>query len=241
MLINCYEVLCLPPDTTDQKRIRTRYLRLAKKFHPDKNPANDEKSKREIQEKFVSIQLAYEILSDPESKRLYDMTSNSHETYTKANFAKFSEAYKKAVDEVHVEAETLRKEAVSRREKWEQDLRDDVQKYEKQKKEFVVWRKGVIEYLEMLMEKLDKMENCQAKADILLSVQTKMKEMKRHVDAVVQKTLTTTSSGLSQSRVQNRIHVSDYEKSKYQEDLERYKAMKLKHEQLMKRDNLHRK
>ena len=83
MLINCYEVLCLPPDTTDQKRIRTRYLRLAKKFHPDKNPANDEKSKREIQEKFVSIQLAYEILSDPESKRLYDMTSNSHETYTK--------------------------------------------------------------------------------------------------------------------------------------------------------------
>ena len=135
----------------------------------------------------------------------------------------------------------MRKEAVSRREKWEQDLRDDVQKYEKQKKEFVVWRKGVIEYLEMLMEKLDKMENCQAKADILLSVQTKMKEMQRHVDAVVQKTLTTTSSPLSQSRVHKRIHVSDYEKSKYQEDLERYKAMKLKHEQLMKGNNLYRK
>ena len=60
------------------------------------------------------------------------MTSNSQETYTKANFTKFSEAYKKAVNEVHVEAEALRKEAVTRREKWEQDLRDDVEKYEKQ-------------------------------------------------------------------------------------------------------------
>ena len=117
MLINCYEVLCLPPETTDQKRIRTRYLRLAKKFHPIKIQLTMRKAKREIQEKFVSIQLAYEILSDPESKRLYDMTSNSQETYTKANFTKFSEAYKKAVNEVHVEAEALRKEAVTRREK----------------------------------------------------------------------------------------------------------------------------
>ena len=240
MLINCYEVLCLPPETTDQKRIRTRYLRLAKKFHPDKNPANDEQSKREIQEKFVSIQLAYEILSDPESKRLYDMTSNSQETYTKANFTKFSEAYKKAVNEVHVEAEALRKEAVTRREKWEQDLRDDVKKYEKQKEEFVIWRKGVVEYLEMLMKKLDQMENCQAKADILLSVQTKMKEMKLHVDAVVQKTLSTTSSRLGHTKTETKNRVSEYEKLKYQEDLQRYKTMKLKHEQLMKRSNLHR-
>ena len=93
----------------------------------------------------------------------------------------------------------------------------------------------------MLMKKLDQMENCQAKADILLSVQTKMKEMKRHVDAVVQKTLTTTSSHLGHCKSQNTNRVSEYEKLKYQEDLQRYKAMKLKHEQLMKRNNLHRK
>ena len=55
MLINCYEVLSLPPDTTDIKRIRTRYLRLAKKYHPDKNPTNNVKEKAEIQEKFISI------------------------------------------------------------------------------------------------------------------------------------------------------------------------------------------
>ena len=93
----------------------------------------------------------------------------------------------------------------------------------------------------MLMKKLDQMENCQAKADILLSVQTKMKEMKLHVDAVVQKTLSTTSSRLGHTKTETKNRVSEYEKLKYQEDLQRYKAMKLKHEQLMKRNNLHRK
>ena len=110
MLINCYEVLSLPPDTTDIKRIRTRYLRLAKKYHPDKNPTNNVKEKAEIQEKFISIQLAYEILSDPDSKRLYDMTNNTDEQYTKSNFSKFSKAYKKAVDEINIEAAHLRDE-----------------------------------------------------------------------------------------------------------------------------------
>jgi len=40
------------------------YHRLAKQYHPDKNPGHEEK--------FKEIQYAYEILSDPEKRELYD-------------------------------------------------------------------------------------------------------------------------------------------------------------------------
>ena len=230
MLINCYEVLSLPPDTTDIKRIRTRYLRLAKKYHPDKNPTNNVKEKAEIQEKFISIQLAYEILSDPDSKRLYDMTNNTDEQYTKSNFSKFSKAYKKAVDEINIEAAHLRDEAIERRKKWEEDLKNDKNKYEKQKIEFQKWKENIIKYLEMLMDKLNKMEDCQAKADILLNVQMKMNEMKKHVDTILQERLTSSSSSNNNNNV---ISITEYEKKNYQNDLEKYNAMKSKYEKLM--------
>lgn len=47
--------------------IKRAYRELAKKYHPDKNPGN-----KEAEEKFKEISEAYEILSDPEKKSLYD-------------------------------------------------------------------------------------------------------------------------------------------------------------------------
>jgi curved DNA-binding protein CbpA len=243
MLINCYEVLSLPPDTTDVKRIRTRYLRLAKKYHPDKNPVSDEEEKVEIQEKFIAIQLAYEILSDPEAKRLYDMTNNTDEQYTKSNFAKFSNAYKEAVNEINIKATHLRDEAKQRRKQWEKELQNDKIIYEKQKQEFKKWKKHIIKYLEMLMAKVSQMEDCQAKADILFNVQNKMNEMKMHVDNLLQKRLTTggRNDSNSQATINNNdghnskvLVVTDYEKQNYNKDLEKFNLMKSKYEKLIK-------
>jgi len=58
-----YDILGVAPDA-DESAIKKAYLKMARQFHPDKNP--------EGAEKFKEIQVAYEVLSDPEKKQLYD-------------------------------------------------------------------------------------------------------------------------------------------------------------------------
>ncbi len=61
-----YELLEVDRNVTDSE-LKRKYRKLAKKYHPDLNPDDDE-----AQEKFKEISEAYEILSDPQKKRQYD-------------------------------------------------------------------------------------------------------------------------------------------------------------------------
>ena len=54
--------------SADEKEIRKAYKKAAVKWHPDRNPDN----KEEATKKFKEISEAYEVLSDPEKKKLYD-------------------------------------------------------------------------------------------------------------------------------------------------------------------------
>jgi curved DNA-binding protein CbpA len=62
-----YEVLCITRTATLDE-IKKAYKKLAIKWHPDKNPDNQEVAS----ERFKMIAEAYEVLSDPEKRRHYD-------------------------------------------------------------------------------------------------------------------------------------------------------------------------
>lgn len=61
-----YEVLGVSRNATE-KEIKQAYRRLVRQYHPDLNPNN-----KEAEERFKEIQEAYEVLSEPEKRRLYD-------------------------------------------------------------------------------------------------------------------------------------------------------------------------
>lgn len=64
----------------DERQIKSAYRKLSKQFHPDK-AAKQGIGKEEAEKKMASINEAYEVLSDPELRRRFDMGDdpNSHE------------------------------------------------------------------------------------------------------------------------------------------------------------------
>jgi molecular chaperone DnaJ len=60
-----YEVLGVSREA-DDKEVKRAYRRLAMEFHPDRNNAAD------AEEKFKEASEAYEVLSDPQKRRVYD-------------------------------------------------------------------------------------------------------------------------------------------------------------------------
>ena len=61
-----YEILGIPPNA-EKKAIQQAFRQLARKVHPDVNPGN-----KEAEEKFKTINEAYQVLSDVKQRKKYD-------------------------------------------------------------------------------------------------------------------------------------------------------------------------
>lgn len=76
-----YEVLGVGRNA-DEKEIKSAYRKLARKFHPDVNP-ND----KSAEAKFKEASEAYEVLSNPEKRSLYDNFGNNWDQVQQGGFS----------------------------------------------------------------------------------------------------------------------------------------------------------
>jgi DnaJ-class molecular chaperone len=63
------------------EEIQKAYRKLARKYHPDLHAEKDEKDKEQAKQQFQKIQQAYDVLSDPEKRKMYDQFGSSYEQF----------------------------------------------------------------------------------------------------------------------------------------------------------------
>ena len=74
---NYYKILEITKDASDEE-VKKAYKKMAKKCHPDKNRDNQE----DATSKFKQISEAYQVLSDAETRRMYDKNVEEKNLYS---------------------------------------------------------------------------------------------------------------------------------------------------------------
>lgn len=96
---NLYEILEVEASAS-AAAIKSAYRRLARKYHPDLNSGD-----AACEKKFKEITHAYDILSDAEKKKNYDLLKGFHQESSQAKYNEANKAYKNTTKEEKKPAE----------------------------------------------------------------------------------------------------------------------------------------
>lgn len=109
MTRNYYEILEIEKNASEEE-IKKAYRRLSLKWHPDKN-----RGSKEAEEKFKEINKAYQILSDPNTKNLYDIYGEDFNDLGGGGDASFfkDDEIKRQYAEAETEKQELKKEMLT--------------------------------------------------------------------------------------------------------------------------------
>jgi curved DNA-binding protein len=77
---NYYSILGVSPTAT-QEEIQKAYRKLARKYHPDLHADKEEKEREHAKQQFQKVQQAYDVLSEPEKRKLYDQFGENFQQY----------------------------------------------------------------------------------------------------------------------------------------------------------------
>lgn len=78
MAENYYQVLGVSGNAT-QEEIQKAYRKMARKYHPDLYADKDDKERNHAKQQFQKVQQAYDILSDPQKRQMYDQFGDQYE------------------------------------------------------------------------------------------------------------------------------------------------------------------
>mmetsp|Transcript_10394 Transcript_10394/g.18700 ORF Transcript_10394/g.18700 Transcript_10394/m.18700 type:complete len:205 (+) Transcript_10394:336-950(+) len=68
---NYYDILAVPKDASEDEH-KKAYKKMAVRWHPDRHVSKTEAEQKEAEEKFKKMAEAYDVLSDDETRKVYD-------------------------------------------------------------------------------------------------------------------------------------------------------------------------